>query len=165
MNDFAGKHAQNAEHGESSILNFDIQESELLGTLVIEGDTKVSRPKISRFLILPGFHQDFVEANRDGHLDPTGEGNDREGGETVGDFRKFQILAGTAKAFEPKIFLRQHAQGRRHGDPTVLELHTAVVQKIVLLRTVRTASQETEGTVKMCALERENLPQRLSSAS
>jgi hypothetical protein len=44
---FTGKHAQDAQHGETTIADLNVEQAELGGGLVVQGDPKVARSKVA----------------------------------------------------------------------------------------------------------------------
>lgn len=146
VNRFTGKHAQDSQHGQSSILHFDIQESQLSIGLVIQSDTKVPRTKITGRLVLPGQDKDFVHANDYGYLDPSHEWDNIEGSESVGDLVEFEVATGREVARVRVVFLDEHAEGGGHGDAAVFEFDVAVVTKVSVFSAVWAVFNEIEGT-------------------
>jgi len=160
VDDLGREHAQDAKHSKASILNLNVERPELLGRLIVQVDSEVSRAEISRGPSLPLLDDDLVHANDNRHLAPSFDGDDVEGLEAIGDVLEFESGGGGEESLELVVLLNEHAEGGRHGDPAVLQLNTTVVGEVLLDAAVRAGLEEAEGTVCLIVIDEAKAKQR-----
>jgi hypothetical protein len=108
------------------------QQSDLLGRLVVQGDTKVSGTEVTRALSGAFSDKELVRTKDHGDLAPSVQGDDIQGGQAVGDIGKLEVERGGEETLKAGRLLHQHTQGGSHGDTTVLDFDLTIPTKVVL---------------------------------
>lgn len=147
MDNFRSKHAQNSQHGKTSVTDFDAEGPNLSGRLIVQGESEVSCSKVTRFSALTLLDEHFVRTNHHGHLAPTCQRNCRQGGQTIGHVFKLEIGRWTQKPLEMVVLLGEHTESGSHGNATVFDFDRAVVEKVIFWGSVWAIFDESQRAV------------------
>mmetsp|Transcript_2005 Transcript_2005/g.2814 ORF Transcript_2005/g.2814 Transcript_2005/m.2814 type:complete len:214 (-) Transcript_2005:69-710(-) len=142
---FRSNHTKNSKHGKTSVLNFNIEGTQLFGGLVIHGDTKVSSTKVTRLLTLTLLDGNFMDTNKDSNLDPSQKWDGLQGTKTIGDISEFQFKRRGKVSIEMVVLLNKLSQSSSHSNTSVLQLNGTVVEEVLFGGTVGTILNEAKG--------------------
>mmetsp|Transcript_3035 Transcript_3035/g.4434 ORF Transcript_3035/g.4434 Transcript_3035/m.4434 type:complete len:222 (-) Transcript_3035:165-830(-) len=142
---FGSNHTKNSKHGKTSILNFDVEGTQLFGGLVIHGDTEVSGTKVTGLLALALLDGNLVNTNHNGNLDPSQKWDSFQGTKTIGDIGEFQVHGRRQVSIEMDVLDGKLSQGSSHGNTSVLQLDRTVVEEVIFGGTVRTILNKSKG--------------------
>lgn len=147
MDALGSHHTENSKHGETSVVDFDIEFLNLVGRVIVKSNTKVPSSKVTGFLAFALFDGNLVNTNKDGHLHPSCQGDGLESTETIGNIRKLKIGRGAEEPLEMVVLLDKLTNGCSHGNTSVLYLHTTVVEEVLFRGSVGSILNESEGAV------------------